>query len=84
MLPPMRNDRLLVALAVIAGIALIVIAIVYWVEPARSLPGFFPGHEAGSSHHHVKHGIASFFVGLAALVFAWFKTGPKRTAAPPA
>jgi hypothetical protein len=84
MLSPMRNDRLLVALAVIAGIALIVIAIVYWVEPARSLPGFFPGHEAGSGHHHVKHGIAAFFVGLAALVFAWFKTGPKRTAAPPA
>jgi uncharacterized membrane-anchored protein YitT (DUF2179 family) len=84
MLPRMRNDRLLVALAVIAGIALIVIAVVYFAEPAKSLPGFFPGHQAGSSHHHVKHGIASFFVGLAALVFAWFKTGPKRTAAPPA
>jgi hypothetical protein len=84
MLPPMRNDRLLVALAVILGVALIVIAIVYWAEPAKSLPSFFPGHQAGSSHHHVKHGIASFFVGLAALVFAWFKTGPKRTAAPPA
>jgi hypothetical protein len=80
----MRNDRLLVALAVIVGIALIVIAIVYWVEPAKSLPSFFPGHQAGSGHHHVKHGIASFFVGLAALVFAWFRTGPKRTAAPPA
>jgi hypothetical protein len=84
MLPPMRNDRLLVALAVILGVALIVIAIVYWAEPAKSLPSFFPGHQEGSSHHHVKHGIASFFVGLAALVFAWFKTGPKRTAAPPA
>ena len=83
MLPAMRNDRLLVALAVIVGIALIVIAIVYWVEPAKSLPSFFPGHQAGSAHHHVKHGIASFFVGLAALVFAWFRTGPKRTAAPP-
>ena len=80
----MRNDRLLSLLAVIAGIALIVIAIVYWAEPARSLPSFFPGHEAGSAHHHVKHGIASFFVGLAALVFAWFKTGPKRAPAPPA
>jgi hypothetical protein len=80
----MRNDRLLVALAVIAGIALLVIAIVYWVEPAKSLPSFFPGHEAGSAHHHVKHGIAAFFVGLAALVFAWFKTGPKRTPATPA
>jgi len=84
MLSPMRNDRLLVALAVIVGIALIVIAIVYWAEPAKSLPSFFPGHQAGSSHHHVKHGIASFFVGLAALVFAWFRTGPKRSAAPPA
>jgi hypothetical protein len=80
----MRNDRLLVALAVLVGLALIVIAIVYWIEPAGSLPGFFPGHQAGSSHHHVKHGIASFFVGLAALAFAWFRTGPKRTAAPPA
>ena len=79
MLRAMRNDRLLVALAVLAGILLIVIAIVYWVEPARSLPGFFPGHAAGSGHHHVKHGIAAFVVGLGCFVFAWFRTGPKRT-----
>jgi hypothetical protein len=79
----MRNDRLIVALAVIVGVALIVIAVIYWVEPAKSLPSFFPGHEAGSDHHHVKHGIASFLLGLAALVFAWFRTGPKRTATQP-
>ncbi len=72
---PMRNDRLLVALAVIVGIALIVVAAVYWAEPARSLPSFFPGHKAGSAHHHVKHGIAAFIVGLAALAFAWFQSG---------
>ena len=83
MLPSMRNDRLLVALAVLAGIVLIVIAIVYWAEPAKSLPGFFPGQQAGSGHHHVKHGIAAFLVGLACLVFAWFRSGPKRgTTAP--
>lgn len=76
-----RNDRLIAWLAVAAGIVLIVIAIVYWIEPAKSLPGFFPGHEAGSGHHHVKHGIASFLVGLACLVFAWFRTGPKRASA---
>jgi hypothetical protein len=77
------NRRLLAVLAVIAGIALIVIAVVYWVEPAKSLPSFFPGHAGGSSHHHVKHGIAAFLVGLACLVFAWFQTGgerPTRTA----
>jgi hypothetical protein len=77
----MRNDRLLVWLAVIVGVLLIALAVVYWVEPAKSLPGFIPGHEAGSGHHHVKHGIASFLVGLAALAFAWFRTGPKRTPA---
>jgi len=73
-----RNRNWLVVLAVVLGVVLIVIAIVYWVEPAGSLPSFFPGHEAGSSHHHVKHGIAAFLVGLACLAFAWFNTGPKK------
>lgn len=77
----MQNRRLLVALAVLAGIALIAIAVVYWVEPAGSLPSFFPGHAAGSSHHHAKHGIAAFLVGLACFAFAWFNTGPKRSRA---
>lgn len=76
----MRNDRLLVALAVILGIVLIVIAVVYWAEPAKSLPGFFPGHQSGSNHHHAKHGIAAFLVGLACFAFAWFRSGPKRGA----
>jgi ammonia channel protein AmtB len=71
--------RLLALLAIIAGVALIVIAAVYWAEPAKSLPSFFPGHQSGSNHHHVKHGIASFLVGVACLVFAWFNTGGPRT-----
>src|SRR4029079_15697055 len=75
-----RHRRWLVWLAVVLGIVLIVIAVIYWVEPAGSLPSFFPGHEAGSSHHHVKHGIAAFLVGLACLAFAWFNTGPKKNA----
>jgi len=75
------NRRALASIAVVLGIALIVIAIVYWVEPAKSLPSFFPGHQAGSAHHHVKHGIASFLVGLACFVFAWFNSGPKKTRA---
>jgi UDP-N-acetylmuramyl pentapeptide phosphotransferase/UDP-N-acetylglucosamine-1-phosphate transferase len=75
-----RYRKWLVALAVILGVVLIVIAVIYWVEPAGSLPSFFPGHEAGSSHHHVKHGIAAFLVGLACLAFAWFNSGPKKGA----
>ena len=77
----MRNDRLLVALAIVAGTVLIAIAIVYWAEPAKSLPSFFPGHQAGSAHHHTKHGIASFLVGCAFLVYAWFATGEPRARA---
>lgn len=76
----MSNRRLWAILAIIVGIVLIAIAIVYWAEPARSLPSFFPGHEAGSSHHHTKHGIAAFLVGVACLVFAWFNTGGPRAA----
>jgi UDP-N-acetylmuramyl pentapeptide phosphotransferase/UDP-N-acetylglucosamine-1-phosphate transferase len=75
------NRRTLAALAVVLGIALIAVAIVYWAEPAKSLPSFFPGHQAGSSHHHTKHGVASFLVGLACFAFAWFNTGPKRARA---
>jgi uncharacterized membrane protein HdeD (DUF308 family) len=82
MLSEMRNDRLLVTLAVVAGVVLIVVSAVYFAEPARSLPSFFPGHQAGSSHHHVKHGIAALLVGLACFVFAWFRSGPKRSAKP--
>jgi uncharacterized RDD family membrane protein YckC len=70
------SRRALIYAAIAIGIVLIVVAIVYWVEPAKSLPSFFPGHDAGSTTHHVKHGIAAFVVGLAALVFAWFATGP--------
>jgi hypothetical protein len=75
----MNNRRALAVLATVVGIVLIVIAVIYWIEPARSLPSFFPGHEAGSSHHHVKHGIAAFLLGLACLVFAWFQTGQRPT-----
>ena len=68
----MPRNRLLTAAAVVVGVALIVVAAIYWAEPAKSLPGFFPGHEAGSGHHHTKHGIAALVVGLAVLAFAWF------------
>lgn len=74
----MNNRRPLAILAIVVGIVLIAIAIVYWAEPAHSLPSFFPGHQAGSNHHHTKHGIAAFLVGLACLVFAWFNTGGPR------
>jgi hypothetical protein len=75
-----RHPAVIIA-AVVVGIALIVLGIVYWAEPAKSLPSFIPGHEAGSGHHHVKHGIAAFLLGVALLVFAWFQTGKREDTA---
>ena len=81
------NLRKLVAPAVIVGVVLIVVAIVYFVTPEHSLPSFFPGHTSGSSpeanHHHSKHGIAALIVALACFAFAWFQTGPKARTADP-
>lgn len=75
---PMRLERLLVAAAAVVGVVLIGLAVYYWVEPAGSLPSFFPGYQAGSSHVHFKHGLACLLVGLACFVFVWFRTGPTR------
>jgi hypothetical protein len=42
------------------------------VVPADSLPGFFPGHDAGSSAIHVKHGIASGVAALVLFAIGWW------------
>jgi hypothetical protein len=76
----MTKNRNLILPAVLAGIVLLAVAVIYIAEPASSLPSFFPGHQAGSSHHHVKHGIAAGFLGLGCLVVAWFQTGPETRA----
>lgn len=75
----MNKRRNLIVPAIVLGAVLLVIAIIYIADPAKSLPSFFPGHEAGSTHHHVKHGIAAFVVALGCFIFAWFQTGPAGT-----
>jgi hypothetical protein len=72
----MQKNRTLILPALIAGAVLLGLAILYWVDPAKSLPSFIPGHTAGSGHHHIKHGIAAFIVAIGCFVFAWFQTGP--------
>jgi hypothetical protein len=72
------DNRLIVIASAIAGILLLVIAIVYFAEPARSLPSFFPGHQAGSDHHHTKHGIAALLLAIAAFLLAWFRSAPAK------
>ena len=64
-------------LAVLIGVLLLIIAGIYWISPAGSLPHFFPGFLAGSAQKHYKHGLASFIVALGLFAYAWFQTGKK-------
>lgn len=77
----MTKNPKLIPLAVVAGLILIVIGIVYFAEPAKSLPSFFPGHEAGSTHHHTKHGLLAVVLGVGCFIFAWFQSGPSSQSA---
>ena len=65
------------AVAIILGLALIAVAIIYWVVPAGSLPSFVPGFEAGSDRVHMKHGIAAAVAAVLCFGFGWY-TGRAR------
>ncbi len=56
----------------VLGIVLIVVAVVYFVLPADSLPSFFPGHEAGLMRVRMKHGILSGVIGVVLLAAGWW------------
>jgi hypothetical protein len=58
--------------AIVLGVIFAIIAIIYWLVPASSLPGFFPGFEAGSARIHVKHGIAAAVIAVVLFAIAWW------------
>jgi hypothetical protein len=58
--------------AIVLGLVFAVIAVVYWVVPAGSLPGFLPGFEAGGTRVHVKHGIAAGVVAVVLFAVSWY------------
>ena len=51
-------------LLTLLGVVLLVIAAVYFLVPADQLPSFFPGHEAGVTRVHYRHGFVAGVVGL--------------------
>jgi hypothetical protein len=56
----------------ILGVILIVVAAVYFLVPADSLPSFFPGHETGLMRIRAKHGMLSGALGVVLLAGSWF------------
>jgi hypothetical protein len=73
------NKKALIFLSLGAGILFILLAVIYFVTPAKSLPIFIPGFEPGVTKVHFKHGIGSLLLGVACFIFVWFKSGKKSS-----
>ena len=73
-----RNAPVAVTIALaVLGLLLIALAVVYFVDSADALPSFLPGHQAGVTKHHTKHGLGALV--LATAVFqlaAWHRDEP--------
>ena len=54
------------------GVVMLVVAAVYFLVPADQLPGFFPGHEAGVTRVHAKHGIVAAVAGVVLMAAGWW------------
>ena len=59
-------------IAYLLGTLLIVIAAIYLLVPADSLPSFFPGHETGLARIRVKHGLVAGVAGIVLIAIGWF------------
>jgi hypothetical protein len=76
------NTKTITIGSIILGILFVALALEYWLVPAGSLPTFFPGYEAASTHIHFKHGLGSIILALGLFAFAWFKSGKKQSSGP--
>ena len=75
---PSRNAPVAVTAAlIVVGIVLAGLGVIYFTRTAGQLPAFLPGHQAGSVHHHLKHGLVAFALALLAWIAAWFTTGKR-------
>ncbi len=73
------KQKSLVILGAVLGIVFFIIGFIYATHPAGSLPTFFPGYSIAATDIHTKHSIAAFIAGVACFIFAWFKSGPKKS-----
>jgi hypothetical protein len=67
-------------LAYLLAIICVIVAVMYFVMPAGSLPTFMPGYEAGSAHMHMKHAVAAAIAAVILFLLGWFVGRSGRTA----
>jgi hypothetical protein len=62
---------------IVPGVPFAAAGVLYLAKTAAHLPAFFPGHQAGSAHHHTKHALAAFALAVVSWAGAWFSTGSR-------
>ena len=60
--------RFVVIVLVVLGILAIAAGVIYYVEPAKSLPTWFPGHLAHVKGKHTHRALAGIVVGALLLI----------------
>jgi uncharacterized membrane protein len=68
----LQKDFSMKLILTLLGVVLLVVAGVYFLMPADQLPSFFPGHEAGVTRVHTKHGVVAAVAGLVLLAGGWW------------
>lgn len=63
-------SRFLVIILVVLGVLAVAAGIIYYAEPAKSLPAFFPGHNVHLNGHRTTRGLAGIIVGAVLLIIA--------------
>jgi hypothetical protein len=63
-------SRFLVIILVVLGVLALAAGIIYYVEPAKSLPAFFPGHAAHLTGRRTTRGLAAIIAGAVLLLIA--------------
>jgi cytochrome c biogenesis protein CcdA len=70
-------NRGLAMLAGILGVLLLILAVIYFITPASSLPSFLPGYDPTLAKAHLKHGVGALLLAGAVFAFVWFQSGKK-------
>jgi hypothetical protein len=58
--------------AYVLALAFLVVAAIYFIYPANSLPSFFPGFDPTLARIHLKHGLAAGGVAVILFLLGWF------------
>ncbi len=71
------NSKITFLIALLVSLVFFVLAGIYFVEPAKSLPSFLPGYNPLLARHHITHAVAAAGLGAVALAAGWMLTGKK-------